>query len=61
MAKAFLDIQIQWHQQSNRLAEESEFKFQISKIEIKPNLHDNVTVYIKMSYIYFIVIGILTF
>ena len=28
MEKAFLDIQIQWHQQSNRLAQESEFKFQ---------------------------------
>ena len=36
MAKAFLDIQIQWQQQSYRLALESEFKFQISKIEVIP-------------------------
>ena len=36
MEKAFLDIQIQWQQQSYRLAQESEFKFQISKIEIIP-------------------------
>ena len=61
MAKAFLDIQIQWQQQSYRLAQESEFKFQIQKLRLYRNLHDNVTVYIKTSYTYLIGIDIMTF